>query len=60
MRKTQEQRTEQIDDTVRRTEVEVGENAGGERSAFGGFGTRDEQGSEAGGAEFQRESDPSR
>jgi uncharacterized protein (TIGR02271 family) len=35
--KTAEERTEQIDDTVRRTEIEVDENAGTDRSAFGGF-----------------------
>ena len=46
--KTAEQRTEQIDDTVRRTEVEVdeGARASGDRSAFGGFGgDRDSSGS---------------
>ena len=57
MRKTVEERSEQIDDTVRRTEVEVDENAGGERSAFGGF---DKSGSEARGAEFQGERNRSR
>ena len=38
--KTAEERTEQIEDTVRRTEVEIDEGArsSGERSAFGGFG----------------------
>lgn len=42
VRKTAEEHVEQIDDTVRRTEVDVegGENRGGEnRSAFGGFGS---------------------
>jgi uncharacterized protein (TIGR02271 family) len=43
LRKTAEERVEQIDDTVRRTEVEVNEgmNEGGssERSAFGSFGS---------------------
>ena len=41
VKKTAEERTEQIDDTVRRTEVEVDENArsGEDRSAFGGFGS---------------------
>jgi stress response protein YsnF len=37
VRKTAEERTEQIEDTVRRTEVDV-EKATGSRSAFGGFG----------------------
>jgi uncharacterized protein (TIGR02271 family) len=39
IRKTAEEHVEQIDDTVRRTEVDVDENARGsnERSAFGGF-----------------------
>jgi uncharacterized protein (TIGR02271 family) len=46
--KTASERTEQIEDTVRRTEVDVEENpqtgsstgeASGERSAFGGFGS---------------------
>jgi len=41
VRKTAEERVENIDETVRRTEVDVeGTGAGtGERSAFGGFGT---------------------
>jgi uncharacterized protein (TIGR02271 family) len=44
VKKTAEQRTEQIDDTVRRTEVEVDETRGGEdRSAFGGFSGADRQ-----------------
>jgi uncharacterized protein (TIGR02271 family) len=55
MRKTAEERTEQIDDTVRRTEVEVDGEADGARSAFGGFGNRDEQGSTAGVGEFERD-----
>jgi uncharacterized protein (TIGR02271 family) len=40
VRKTAEERTETIDDTVRRTEVEVEEGAAGsqDRSAFGSFG----------------------
>jgi uncharacterized protein (TIGR02271 family) len=41
LKKTAEQRTEQIDDTVRRTEVDVDDNlgqSGGDRSAFGSFG----------------------
>ncbi|HYI49932.1 MAG TPA: YsnF/AvaK domain-containing protein, partial [Allosphingosinicella sp.] len=40
VKKTAEERTEQIDDNVRRTEVEVDENLRGseDRSAFGGFG----------------------
>lgn len=46
VRKTSEDRVEQIDDTVRRTEVEVDENLGdgsSDRSAFGSF-ERDNQG----------------
>ncbi len=41
VRKTAEERTEQIDDTVRRTEVEVDEGSprGEERPAFGSFGS---------------------
>jgi uncharacterized protein (TIGR02271 family) len=40
VRKTSEQRTENIDDTVRRTEVEVDDGMAGsqDRSAFGSFG----------------------
>lgn len=40
VKKTAEQRTEQIDDTVRRTEVDVdqGTSGGEDRSAFGSFG----------------------
>ena len=40
VRKTAEEHVEQIDDTVRRTEVDVDEGARGQgdRSAFGGFG----------------------
>ena len=40
IKKTAEERTEQIDDTVRRTEVDVdqGGRTQGDRSAFGGFG----------------------
>lgn len=37
VRKTTEERTQEIDDTVRRTEVEVDENAGSDRSAFSGL-----------------------
>ncbi|HEX8668038.1 MAG TPA: YsnF/AvaK domain-containing protein [Allosphingosinicella sp.] len=48
--KTVEERSEQIADTVRRTEVEVDDHADGQRSAFGGFDNRD---SEAHGSEFQ-------
>lgn len=46
--KTAEERTEQIEDTVRRTEVEIDEGAGGasDRSAFGGFGGSPREGSE--------------
>lgn len=46
--KTAEERTEQIQDTVRRTEVEVEEGArgAGDRSAFGGFGGSPRDGSE--------------
>jgi hypothetical protein len=43
VRKTAEERVEQIDDTVRRTEVEVNEgmneSGSSERSAFGSFGS---------------------
>jgi uncharacterized protein (TIGR02271 family) len=60
VRKTAEERTEQIDDTVRRTEVEVDENAGGDRSAFGGFGNRDGQEPSSGANQFDRERDTSR
>jgi uncharacterized protein (TIGR02271 family) len=40
VKKTAEQRTEQVQDTVRRTEVDLGEDdrASSDRSAFGGFG----------------------
>lgn len=40
VKKTADQRTEQIDDTVRRTEVDVDKGSGGreDRSAFGSFG----------------------
>lgn len=38
IKKTTDQRTEQIEDTVRRTEVDIGEDrTGGDRSAFGSF-----------------------
>ena len=54
LRKTAEQRTEQIDDTVRHTEVEVDESGAGNRSAFGSFGGErrvDGQGSPLGSGE---------
>ena len=40
VRKTAEQRLEEVEDTVRRTEVDIDEDEGGasDRSAFGGFG----------------------
>jgi uncharacterized protein (TIGR02271 family) len=63
VRKTAEERTEQIDETVRHTEVEVDEGAG-DRSAFGSFGNNDREsggtgsGSEA--ARTDRERDPTR
>jgi uncharacterized protein (TIGR02271 family) len=57
VRKTVEERSERIEDTVRRTEVEVDDHAGGQRSAFGGFDNRDE---EARGSEFQGGQDRSR
>jgi uncharacterized protein (TIGR02271 family) len=46
--KTAEERTEQIQDTVRRTEIDVEEGArgAGDRSAFGGFGGSPREGSE--------------
>ena len=55
VRKTAEEHVEQIDDSVRRTEVEVDEGRTGEdRSAFGSFGTGSgtgtTQGSSTGGA----------
>jgi uncharacterized protein (TIGR02271 family) len=57
IKKTAEEHVEQIDDTVRRTEVEVDEGSRGseDRSAFGSFG-RQESGSEAApsGSEFER------
>ena len=37
--KTVEERTQQIEDTVRRTEVEIEDGGAGERSAFSGFGS---------------------
>lgn len=57
--KTAEQRTEQIDDTVRRTEVEVdeGKSDSSGRSAFGSFG---EASGSASAEETARERDPSR
>jgi stress response protein YsnF len=55
VRKTAEERVENIDDTVRRTEVEVDENptgnratGAGDRSAFGGFEGGKTQGSGSG------------
>ncbi|HZG09535.1 MAG TPA: YsnF/AvaK domain-containing protein [Allosphingosinicella sp.] len=54
VKKTAEQRTEQIDDTVRRTEVEVDETRGGEdRSAFGGFSGADRQTAQQQGSQQQ-------
>jgi uncharacterized protein (TIGR02271 family) len=47
VRKTAEERTEQIDDTVRRTEVEV-EGEQGSRPAFGSFGGGDSQSGQSG------------
>jgi uncharacterized protein (TIGR02271 family) len=38
VRKTAEERTETVEDTVRNTEVEVDETAASDRSAFGSFG----------------------
>jgi uncharacterized protein (TIGR02271 family) len=38
VRKTAEERTETVEDTVRNTEVEVDEGGGSDRSAFGSFG----------------------
>ena len=53
--KTVEQRTEQVEDTVRRTEVEVEEGSGSEgRSAFGGFGGDASTGTSTTGSEFER------
>jgi uncharacterized protein (TIGR02271 family) len=48
VRKTAEERVEQIDDTVRRTEVDVQDGTsgtGGDRSAFGSFGSGQSGGS---------------
>ncbi len=51
VRKTAEEHVEQIDDSVRRTEVEVDEARTGEdRSAFGSFGTGATQGGSTGGS----------
>jgi uncharacterized protein (TIGR02271 family) len=57
--KTATERTEQIDDTVRHTEVEVDEGArtDGNRSAFGSFGSQDSSGdssSAANRSDFER------
>ena len=41
--KTAEERSQRIEDTVRRTEVEVDEGASTDRSAFGGFGSGSSQ-----------------
>jgi uncharacterized protein (TIGR02271 family) len=59
VRKTAEERTEQISDTVRRTEVDVEEGAG-DRSAFGSFGSGEDRttSSDSDKADFER--DPSR
>jgi len=56
VRKTAEERTEQISDTVRHTEVDVEEGAG-ERSAFGSFGSGEGQtsASDADKADFERD-----
>lgn len=56
VRKTAEERVEQIDDTVRRTEVDVEEGArtGGDRSAFGGFGNQGSDGTSSSETEFER------
>jgi uncharacterized protein (TIGR02271 family) len=48
VRKTAEERTEQIDETVRHTEVEVEEGARGDRSAFGSFGSGEGSGGTGG------------
>jgi stress response protein YsnF len=43
--KTAEERVEQVNETVRHTEVDVQEGGSGDRSAFGGFGSGQSQGS---------------
>jgi uncharacterized protein (TIGR02271 family) len=53
IRKTAEERTEEIDDTVRRTEVEVDETSGQRDSAFG-FGGGSDQSSSESRADFER------
>lgn len=61
VKKTAEERVEQIDDTVRRTEVDVQEGTAGtsgskERSAFGGFGENRTSGdTSVGGTDTTRE-----
>jgi uncharacterized protein (TIGR02271 family) len=62
LRKTAEERTETIEDTVRRTEVDVDEGlqqGGGDRSAFGSFGggTGSGQSSEPGRSESLQDSE---
>ena len=53
--KTVEQRTEQVEDTVRRTEVDVEEGGSSEgRSAFGGFGGDASPSASTAGSEFER------
>jgi uncharacterized protein (TIGR02271 family) len=53
--KTAEERVEQIDDTVRRTEVDVQEGAQStQRSAFGGFGNEQSPTTEARGPQAER------
>ncbi len=56
VRKTAEEHSEQVRDTVRHTEVEVEEGAGG-RSAFGSFGSGEggTSGSDAERADFERD-----
>lgn len=56
VRKTAEEHTEQVRDTVRHTEVEVDEGKG-DRSAFGSFGSGENRtsGSEAGKTDFERD-----
>ncbi|HEX8214503.1 MAG TPA: YsnF/AvaK domain-containing protein [Allosphingosinicella sp.] len=47
VRKTAEERTEQVDDTVRRTEVDVEETSGESRGSAFGFGGSDQSSSES-------------
>jgi uncharacterized protein (TIGR02271 family) len=53
VRKTAEERTEDIEDTVRRTEVDVDETSGEKRGSAFGFGGSDQSGSESR-ADFER------